>query len=72
VIGVDTLGQDRKLTEDEQRYAERLAISYRDNWERAENDALKRDVNAYVHRKEEDENLRETKANTWTEEETEA
>ena len=65
VVCMDTSRQDRKLNEDENLYAERLVIKYRDNWQRSENESLHRDVHAYVKRKALDKEHKEANEEAW-------
>ena len=44
VVCLNTLGQDRQFTEDETKFALRCVQRYRDEWERIERDALKKDI----------------------------
>lgn len=69
---MDTLRQDRKLTEDEQRYAERLVIRYRDEWQNSDVTNLQRDITKYCARKEKDAEFKEENTAQWQEDETEA
>jgi hypothetical protein len=48
------MGQDRKFTESEIEFVEKWVKLYRDNWERAETESLRKDINLYIERKEAD------------------
>ena len=52
VVCLNTMGQDRKYTEQEQLAALRCVQEYRDRWEVLEKENLESDVRAKLHRAE--------------------
>jgi hypothetical protein len=40
VICIDTLGQDRELTDDQKRFVLKTAQDFKDTWEKFENDKI--------------------------------
>lgn len=45
VVCIDTLGQDRELTEDQRRFALETVLNFKNIWERTEIENLTRDRN---------------------------
>ena len=48
VICIDTLGQDRELTDDQKRFALETAKKFKDTWEKFENEKLTIDRNSRI------------------------
>jgi hypothetical protein len=59
VCCLNTMGQDRKFTEEERMFALRTVQRYRDRWERCEKDNLKSDIEAKIARHETLKNYKE-------------
>lgn len=50
VCCINTMGQDRVLTEEERLFALRTVQRYRDRWEQSEQDNLRSDIEAKIER----------------------
>jgi len=59
VLCINTLGQDRGLTEEQRKYIEDWAKNFRENWGRAEREALNRDIDARIARNQADDKYKE-------------
>jgi hypothetical protein len=69
VICIDTLGQDRVISENDKKYCIEIMKFYRSEWERSEFEALRRDVQIYINQKDEEEQSIHDKQTEWAEEE---
>ena len=69
VVALDTLGQDRTFNEDQKNYVIDWVLMLRNEWERAENESLRRDIATYIPMRDRDQQRMHDKQVEWADEE---
>lgn len=67
IVCLDTLGQDRAFTQDQQDYCENWVKFYRDRWEEAERICLRRDIEYHLEKHDQDLQMLSDKQTEWSE-----